>query len=100
MRIIAQETLAKFWRKHPDSAVPLGSWLKLAKESKWKNSNDVKENYPYVSVLSNNRVVFNIKGNDYRLVVAFAFNAGIGYICFVGTHQEYDKIDANTIWDY
>lgn len=100
MHIIKPQTLKECWERHPDSKIPLQAWLKVAESSKWKNVNEIKQTFPNVSVLSNNRVVFNIKGNDYRLIVAFRFEANLGYICFVGTHDEYSKIDANTIWLY
>lgn len=100
MHIIAYKNLQNCWHRHPDSKGPLSNWYKIAKTANWKNTSEIQKTFPYVSVLSNNRVVFNIKGNDYRLVVAFQFQHGIGYICFVGTHDEYNKINANEIWDY
>lgn len=98
MRIISQTALKQFWEKHADSKSALSAWLTIASKAKWKSANEVKQAFPFVSILSNNRVVFNIKGNDYRLIVAFQFVAEIGYICFVGTHDEYNKVDANEIW--
>lgn len=99
MRIIKKNTLEAFWIKHSDSKKQLSIWYFLVVKSTWKNLNDVK-NIPYTSILSNSRVVFNIKGNDYRLITEVNFNAGIVYICWIGTHSEYDRIDANTVWDY
>jgi len=99
MRIIKKTTLEAFWNKHPDSKKQLEIWYFLVLKSKWQNLNDVK-NISYTSILSNSRVVFNIKGNKYRLVVEINFNAGIVYICWIGTHSDYDRIDANTIWNY
>lgn len=98
MRIISKQTLVKYYERYPDSKIPLMAWYNVAKKSTFSNVNEVKITFNKVSVLSNNRVVFNIKGNDYRLIVAAQFEIGIFYICWVGTHSEYDKIDANTIW--
>ncbi len=80
-----------------DSEAPLRAWFKEAKEAGWKGPSEIKERYASASFLANDRVVFNIKGNDYRLVVAVRYDFGIVYIRFVGTHAEYDKIDAATI---
>ncbi len=100
MRIISKQTLVRFYERHPDSKTPLIAWYNIAKKSKFLNVNQVKQAFNKVSVLSDNRLVFNIKGNDYRLVVAAKFENGIFYIVWVGTHADYDKIDANTIWDF
>jgi len=75
----------------------LQAWYADAKQADWKGPADIKNYYRNASFLSNNRIVFNIKGNKYRLVVAINYNISIVYIRFVGTHQEYDKIDAATI---
>lgn len=100
MRIIAKQTLVKFYKHYPDSETPLMAWYNLARKSTFSNVNEVKQIFNKVSILENNRLVFNIKGNDYRLVVAARFENGIFYICWVGTHAEYDKIEANSIWIY
>jgi len=99
MRIISKKKLVEFWVFHPDSKKPLTSWYNIARRAQWKNINQVKDTLPYVSVLSDSRIVFNIKGNDYRLIVEARFSMGILYICWVGTHRDYDKIDANRVWD-
>jgi len=99
MRIIKKRTLETFWIKYPDSKKQLEIWYFLVLKSKWQNLNDVK-NISNTSILSNNRVVFNIKGNNYRLIVEINFNAEIVYICWIGTHGDYDRIDANAVWDY
>lgn len=96
-RIFAKSTLRKFWEKHPDSEQYLKTWYEIAIRSNWKSPNDVKQSYAHASILRNGRVVFNIKGNDYRLVVKFRFDKQLAFIRFVGTHEEYDKIDANKI---
>ncbi|MBP2831655.1 type II toxin-antitoxin system HigB family toxin [Aquimarina sp. U1-2] len=97
MRIIAKRTLRDFWIKHADSEQQLKSWYRETEKANWKNINELKSEYPNASILKNNRIVFNIKGNNYRLIVKFNFDYEICWIRFMGTHAEYDKIDANEI---
>ncbi len=97
MRVIAIKKLKDFWRKYPDSELPLRSWYFEAKNNNWKSPNDIKNFYSTASILKNNRVVFNIKGNDYRLVVSINYHYKIVYIRFIGTHKEYNKIKAEEI---
>ncbi len=97
MRIIALRTLREFWQKHPDAEQSLRTWYDKAKRATWTTPTDVKTAYGNASILANNRVVFNIKGNDYRLVVAMDYSYGVIYIRFIGTHRAYDAIDATTI---
>ena len=97
MRIISRRVLREFWLKHPDSTLPLQAWFHDVQEADWKSPADIKEVYRNASFVANNRVVFNIKGNHYRLVVVILYMHGVVYIRFVGTHSEYDKIDVNTI---
>lgn len=97
MRVIAKRTLRDFWEKHADCEEKLKSWYRETEKSKWKNINDLKNGYPSASILKENRIVYNVKGNSYRLIVKFNFEYGIFWIRFIGTHAEYDKIDANTI---
>ena len=89
--------LREFWEKHPDSQQALQAWYHDAKLANWKTPADIKSIYRNASIVANNRVVFNIKGNDYRLVVAIQYQHGVIYIRFIGTHAEYDKIEAATI---
>lgn len=96
-RIIAKRTLREFWEKHADAEQYLKTWFDTVKHSNWKTPNDIKNTYANASILKNERVVFNIKGNDYRLIAKFNFDKGWIFIRFIGTHAEYDKIDANTI---
>lgn len=96
-RIFAKKTLREFWEKHAETEQYLKTWYDTAKNNSWKTPNDVKNTYATVSVLKNERLVFNIKGNDYRLVAKFNFEKGWIFIRFVGTHAEYDRIDANRI---
>lgn len=97
MRVIAKKTLREFWLKHNDCEEQLKTWFKETEEAQWKDTNAIKKEYPSVSFLADNRVVFNIKGNHYRLIVKINFDYGIVWIRFVGTHAEYDKINATKI---
>ena len=95
--IIAKRTLKVFWEVHPDAEQYLKTWFDIAKTNSWKSPNDIKLNFANASILKNSRVVFNIKGNSYRLVVQFNYEREWAFIRFIGSHSEYDKIDANTI---
>lgn len=89
--------MREFWEKHSDSEQQLKSWFQETSNAEWNSPNDIKIEYPSASILSNNRVVFNIKGNKYRLIVRINYDYKMAWIRFVGTHAEYDKIDANKI---
>lgn len=93
----AKKTLREFWEKHADSEQYLKTWYETAKNANWNSPNDVKETYINASILKNSRVVFNIKGNSYRLVVKFNYIRQWAFIRFIGTHAEYDKVDSDTI---
>jgi mRNA interferase HigB len=97
MRIIARSTLKEFWLKHSEAEQPLKAWFQDVSRSQWESPSDIKKIYANASIVANNRVVFNIKGNTYRLVVHVRYDIGIVFIRFIGTHQEYDKIDVTTI---
>lgn len=97
MRIISIKTIRDFWEKHKNSEQSLKSWYHEVKKEKWKSPHDVKRNYKSASILINQRVVFNIKGNQYRLVVSINYNLQIVFIRFIGTHDEYDKINAKEV---
>ena len=97
MRVFARKTLREFWTNHSDSEDSLKSWFSEAGNSQWESPADIKDKYPHASILAGNRVVFNIKGNNYRLVVKINYDYGQVFIRFVGTHAEYDKTDATTI---
>jgi len=97
MRIISRKALREFWEEHPDAEQPLRAWLTNVKQATWKTPTDVKDTYRSASFIANKRVIFNIKGNHYRIVIAIKYRYGVVYIRFVGTHSEYDKIDATTI---
>ncbi|MEX2044933.1 MAG: type II toxin-antitoxin system HigB family toxin [Opitutus sp.] len=97
MRVIARKTLKDFWERHADAEQALKAWFHEAKSARWKSFTDIKARYRSADTLPGNRVVFNVKGHSYRLVSAIHFNTGIVYIRFIGTHAEYDRIDATTI---
>ena len=97
MHVIARRPLCKFWAKHPDAEGPLKAWYAEAKRASWKTPQDIKDRYGSASFPGNNRVVLNICGKKYRLVVDVRYEFKTVVICFVGTHAEYDKIDAKEI---
>ena len=96
-RIFAKSTLREYWEKHPDSEQYLKTWYDTAMSSDWNSPNAVKQTYTNASILKDSRIVFNIKGNSFRLVTKFNFIKKWIFIRFIGTHKEYDNIDANTI---
>jgi len=96
-RIFAKSTLREYWQKNPDSEQYLKTCYDTAMSSDWESPNEVKKTYVHASILKNNRIVFNIKGNSFRLVAKFNFEKQWVFIKFIGTHVEYNKIDANTI---
>lgn len=97
MRIVALSTLRAFWLKHPDAEVPLRAWYTLASRASWKTPSQIKGAYRAASFVGSNRVVFNIKGNDYRLVVLVRYDKGLMFVRFVGTHEQYDRTDVTTV---
>lgn len=97
MRIISRKKLRDFWRAHADSEQSLKAWFHETKIAQWTSFSDIKKRYPSADLLPNNRVVFNIKGNSYRLIVRIHDNTRIAFIRFIGTHAAYDKIDATSI---
>lgn len=97
MRIISSKVFREFAMKHPDCGKQLNLLKKDMEKQSFENSNQVKDYFPYISILKDNRVVFNIHGNEYRLVIKFNFNSKIAFVRFLGTHNDYDKIDANNI---
>jgi mRNA interferase HigB len=97
MRIISRKTLKDFYEKHASAKAPLEAWFHEAQSSDWSHPRDIKAAFPSADILPGNRVVFDIKGNTYRLIVKIHYNRRIVFIRFVGTHAEYDRIDATTI---
>lgn len=97
MHIVSLKTLRLFWEIHPDAEQPLRAWYAIARRAQWRTPGDVRAAYGSASFVGNNRIVFNIKGNDYRLIVLTEYSKGRLFIRFVGTHADYDRIDASTI---
>lgn len=96
-RIFAKSTLREFWDLHPDAEQYLKTWYDTAMSADWQSPNDVKKSYGTASILKDSRMVFNIKGNSYRLVVKINYQKKWMFIRFIGTHEAYNTIDANTI---
>jgi mRNA interferase HigB len=97
MNIVALSTLKFFWTKHPDSQEQLKAWYAEMKRSNFKNPHEIKERYRSSDAVGENRIVFNIKGNKYRLIVKFDYIRQKGFVRFVGTHDEYNKVNAEEI---
>ena len=97
MRVIARQALRGFYECHADSKAPLETWFHEVSQARWHGPQEIKKRFPSADILPGNRVVFNIKGNTYRLIVKIHYNTGIVFIRFVGTHADYDKIDATHI---
>ena len=97
MRVISRKTLISFWKKYPDSEQPLKSWFDEAQNAAWTSANKLKELYRNASIITKKRVVFNIRGNYYRLVVDIEYKLGIIFIVWIGTHKEYDKLNVKEI---
>jgi mRNA interferase HigB len=99
MRVISRKTLAAFWARsgRRDAEQPLRAWCQEVEKAAWRGPHDLKARYPFASILKGSRVVFNIGGNKYRLIVSVHYGTGIVYIRFVGTHAEYDRVDAEKV---
>lgn len=100
MRIIAKRTLVQFYQSHADAKNPLIAWHDMAEQANWQTPQDIKNEFAHASFVGDNRIVFNIGGNKYRLVVAIAYQIGVVWIKFIGKHAEYDNIDVETVNDY
>lgn len=102
MRVIAKSTLVKFWELpgHEDAKAALESWHDIALKASWRSPQDVKNQIGSASICAKNRVVFNVAGNKYLLVVEMQYRAGIAWVKFIGTHKRYDEIDVETINEY
>ena len=97
MRVIAKKILREFWEKHNDCEQQLKAWFQEASKAEWTTPNEIESDYPSASIVGNDRIVFNIKGNAYRLIVKINFDYQMVLIRFIGTHAEYDKINVKTI---
>jgi mRNA interferase HigB len=102
MRVIAKRSLQAFWKRSGcrDAKAPLEAWHQEARRARWTSPHAIKSQFATASIVGENRVVFNIGGNKYRLVVEMQYRAGIVWVKFVGTHAEYDAIDVETVNEY
>ena len=97
MWVFKRKTLREFWERYPDAEQALDTWHRDAARADWNSPARVKEDYPTASIIANDRVVFNIKGNTYRLVVHIRYQHHKVFIRFIGTHADYDKIEAEEV---
>ena len=97
MHIVSRPKLMRFWEKHKDAEIPLRVWFKKVEQAKWRSINDLRKDFPSADYLGDYRVVFDIKGNRYRIIVLVFFDGQKVYLRFVGTHAEYDKINARIV---
>ena len=97
MRVFAKKILREFWEKHNDTEQQLKTWYKEASKANWANPTDIKNEYAKASILKSGRVVFNICGNKYRLIIEINYERQWAFVRFIGTHTQYDKIDAEKI---
>ena len=97
MRVVKIAPLKEFWTTHPDAEEPLKAWVADAQRSTWQSPHDIKVSYANASIIGNERVVFNIRGNNYGLIVAICYRTQIVLIKFIGTHSEHDKVDAEQV---
>jgi mRNA interferase HigB len=97
MRVISRNTLIKYWERNPEVEQSLKIWYDEILNARWHSPNELKSQYRNASIITNKRVVFNIKGNKYRLIVDIEFRIGIVFIIWIGTHKEYDKLNVKAI---
>jgi mRNA interferase HigB len=97
MRVVARNVLVKFWDTHPEAKASLERWHKLVRAAQWSSTDDVQKAAPKAKVLNRERVRFEIAGGNYRLIAAFDFRRQVAFVKFIGTHAEYDRIDAITV---
>ena len=97
MHVISRKKLSQFWEKHKDAEDALKEWFKEAEHANWRTTNDIKARFRSADFIQGNRVVFNIKGNQFRLVVKIEYLSQVIFIRFIGTHKEYARIDAEII---
>jgi mRNA interferase HigB len=97
MQVIAKRTLRLFWEKHPDAETPLRLWFARASQATWRTPAEIKADFGTVDFVADNRVIFDIGGNKYRLIVHVSYAYGRMLIKFVGTHKDYDRIDPETV---
>src|SRR5262245_39911497 len=97
MRVIARSVLVQFWGTHPEAEISLERWYRLVRAAQWKSTDEVQKAIPKAKVLNRERVRFEIAGGNYRLVAAFDFRRQVAFVKFIGTHADYDRIDALTV---
>jgi mRNA interferase HigB len=97
MRVIARNVLVEFWGRHPEAKIPLERWYALTKAAAWTSTDDIQKAAPKAKVLNRERVRFEIAGGNFRLIVAFDFRRQVAFVKFIGTHAEYDRVDALTV---
>jgi mRNA interferase HigB len=97
MRVIARNVLVAFWTRHPETKVPLERWYRVTKAARWASTDEVRMAAPNAKVLNRERVRFEVAGGNYRLVAAFDFRRQIAFVKFIGTHADYDRIDALSV---
>ena len=97
MWVLSRSTLEKFWKKHPDAKASLKAWLSAMKGAQFASPNDLKRLFRTVDFVGNDRAIFNVSGNKYRLIVSVDYEMGRMFIRFIGTHAAYDKIDAEEV---
>ena len=97
MRVIARRTLREFWERHRDAERMLKAWFAEASTASWDTPQSIKARYRHASFVADNRVIFNVCGNKYRLIAHVNYDYGVVLIKFVGTHEEYDRIDPETV---
>jgi mRNA interferase HigB len=97
VRVIARNVLVDFWSKHPETKVALERWSKLVRAAHWTSTGEVQRAAPKSKVLNRERVRFEVAGGNYRVVVAFDFRRQVAFVKFIGTHAEYDRVDALTL---
>ncbi|WP_346347446.1 type II toxin-antitoxin system HigB family toxin [Bradyrhizobium sp. dw_411] len=97
MRIIAWSVLSSYAERHPETKVPLQRWRTLVKNAKWNSMEDVRLSAPNAKILNGERARFEVAGGNFRMIVAFDFGREIAFVKFIGTHAEYDRIDALTV---
>jgi mRNA interferase HigB len=96
-RIIAWNVLSSYAERHPETKVPLHRWRTLVKSAKWNSMDDVRSAAPNAKILNRAHARFEIAGGNFRMIVAFDFGRGIAFVKFIGTHAEYDRVDALTV---
>lgn len=97
MRVIARNTIIDFYQKHPGAKTSLEHWYMIAKSAEWATPLEVAASFSKAKVVSADRIRFEVQGGNYRMIVAFDFDRGVAFIKFIGTHAEYDKIDAASV---